>query len=207
MEFKFLSGGKPFFGLVNGKNLNKLRFDATQQVYRELERGLDEDKLNGFLDTVIALAATKDAEKMLDIHFISRTIRTRNNVANYAYLGFKMAACYYVGQDEDFDSFDWELARKKVNYWREHETDIQDFFLRSQVLPILPFSDYLNKSIRDFSQLDRKVDNNQLAIMLTMLTNLKENSASSQSQTLQNAIDLLTSRQWPTESTEAINTP
>jgi hypothetical protein len=206
IEFKFWSGDTAYFGMVNGNNLPKIRFDASQQVFKELARGIDDEKLNGLCKANLELfsrAMKGDTEAGIEGIYINKQVLERNHFSNYSYLSLKLGSCFYVRHDEDINTFDWDSAKKNVQHWMKHENDLYAFFLKSQLLSILPFSEYLKASIRKFSDVDRERDNNELEILIRMVTNSGKNNPLENSN-LNQVVRMLTLRQWPIRSEEQI---
>jgi hypothetical protein len=206
VEFKFWSGNVAYFGMVNGNNLPYIRFDASQQVFKELSRGIDDEKLNGLCRANLELfkrLMSGDKDAGLEGIYINKQILERNNFANYSYLSLKLGSCFYVRADEDINTFDWDSAKKNVKHWMNHEQDLYAFFLKSQLLDLLPFSDYLKASIRKFSDVDRQYDNNELNILLRLVTSSEKNNPL-ENNNLKGIVEMLTMRQWQTSSGEPI---
>lgn len=202
VEFKFWSGDVAYFGMVNGNNLPHIRFDASQQVFKELARGIDDEKLKGLLTANLEcfkrlISGDKDAG--LEGIYINKQVLERNNFANYSYLSLKLGSCFYVRQDEDMNTFDWSSALKNVKHWMKHEQDLYAFFLKSQLLDLLPFSEYLKANIRKFSDVDRQLDNSEINILLRMVMGSDKNLVS-ESSNLKEIVEILNTRLWPTSS-------
>ena len=200
VEFKFWSGNVAYFGMVNGNNLPYIRFDASQQVFKELARGIDDEKLNGLCKANLELFKRMmqgDKDAALEGIYINKQVLERNNFANYSYLSLKLGSCFYVRQDEDINTFDWDSARKNVKHWMDHEEDLHAFFLKSRLIDFLPFNEYLVTSIRKFSNIERELDNNEIRMLLQLVNN-SEKSNPSEGNNLNAIGAMLNMRLWPT---------
>jgi hypothetical protein len=202
VEFKFWSGDVAYFGMVNGNNLPHIRFDASQQVFKELARGVDDEKLNALCKANLELFKRMmegDKDAALEGIYINKQILERNAFSNYSYLSLKLGSCFYVRQDEDINTFDWDSAKKNVKHWMNNEQDLYAFFLKSQLIDLLPFSEYLKTNIHRFLNADRERDQTEINILLRLGMNYNKNKLS-ESNNLNGIAEMLTMRQWPTSS-------
>jgi hypothetical protein len=200
VEFKFWSGNVPYFGMVNGNNLPHIRFDASQQVFKELARGVDDEKLNALCKANLELFKRMmegDKDAALEGIYINKQILERNAFSNYSYLSLKLGSCFYVRQDEDINTFDWDSAKKNVKHWMNNEQDLYAFFLKSQLIDLLPFSEYLKANIQRFLGADRERDQTEINILLRLGMNYNKNKPS-ESNNLKGIEEMLIMRQWPT---------
>jgi hypothetical protein len=129
--------------------------------------------------------------------YINKQILERNAFSNYSYLSLKLGSCFYVRQDEDINTFDWDSAKKNVKHWMNNEQDLYAFFLKSQLIDLLPFSEYLKANIQRFLGADRERDQTEINILLRLGMNYNKNKPS-ESNNLKGIEEMLIMRQWPT---------
>lgn len=135
MELAFQVGGKSFFAFKSEMGIPVERALSAQDVYTELDMGIDREYLEVFFESLVKLL---DSGKLVDAASITKLAQSRLKHISNLGLMYKLASIYYVEENEDPYNWDFVIAEQKIAFWQAHEKDIEAFFLKTPIGRLLP---------------------------------------------------------------------
>lgn len=119
------SKGRKYYQLKDAVLMHYQRAVWSQIILREADMCMTREWLKdqlGKIDQAINRQRTADVIRLID------EIKLRNGLAAEDETLFRLAAVYFIREDEDPRTYDEEFAKAKVQQWRNDKAD-HDFFL------------------------------------------------------------------------------
>lgn len=143
--FAFECGGRRYYRFRSEDFIPVGRLLAIQDVYAELEAGVDRQYLIKLFETVEQLL---DKGKLVQASQLLMLARERLQDITHVMLLYKLAAIFYVEEGEPLSRFSHEEAERKIAHWIAH--GCHDFFLKKPIADLLPSFESLGMSLTTY---------------------------------------------------------
>lgn len=185
LEVAFECGGKRFYKWVDERDIPVERFLAGLDVYEELEFRMTREYLDSLFTTVVELA---NKGRLVQIANLITEAQKRLEHVAHAPLMYKLASVLYVAEDEDLYKYSLQYAGQKIQFWQEHEEDVNAFFLRLPIKDLIPLKDSSPIDLKKYSKAQAENESRVLNYHLSLL------SEASKSEDLKNTLLTLMSQ-------------
>ena len=163
IKHAFDVGGVPYFEFDTMANLPWKRAMQVMSIYEEMNSKCDKFYLKAYTEAVDAILAKKRIAlpEMAQLVTLNEQMKERLNWVISEDLIYKLAAVVFFDANENPDTYEWQYAAKKIEYWKKTE-GVQDFFLHEPIQRLNPFLSDSATNFPLYSEAQMKLDTAQL---------------------------------------------
>jgi len=148
--FAFEAGGRAYWKFADDLQLPFERAMAVMDWTREYDMRIDREYLRVIFETILACV---DNGKISDIaRLVGEASKRLENITHLG-LMYKIASALYFETNEDPCKFSLEEAMHKIAFWKEHQKDIDAFFLQMPIGECVPYLHTLGETLESYSKM------------------------------------------------------
>jgi hypothetical protein len=156
IEYAFTIGKKHYFKLADMLNVPYERALSCLVYYREVDLNIDRDFLIEHLKAVDATLKANPID-IFKVKALNDQLLTRLQLPKDPDLMYKLASVIFFDQDESPETYEWEHAKKKIEYWKQ-STTLKDFFLSKPLKELIPYLEFAGENLETFSQMIQDIN-------------------------------------------------
>jgi hypothetical protein len=151
IEHAFTIAGKEYFKFTDHLNIPYERALSCLVYYREVDLNIDRDFLSQHLEAINEILTSNQID-VFKIKTLNDQLRQRLELPKDPELMYKLASVVFFDKEESPAVYDWEHAKRKIAFWKEHTT-LQDFFLQKPIVELIPYLKFAEENLQEFSRL------------------------------------------------------
>lgn len=148
LEYVFTFRGKKYYHYIDSLQMPYRRALILQSIYAEFEQKMTFKELNTLISSALAYFNNEKMVNMTKVYDILKLIEARSKITFEVETALRLAACYYIAEDEDVNYTDEILIEKKVNDWKVSSSAV-NFFLNWQYRELVKHSEFSEEDIRN----------------------------------------------------------
>lgn len=149
LEFLFECGGKKYYHYADELMIPAFRALSAQDFYEELNCRIDREYLSTYFESIVTLL---NKGKLVEAGAITKMAQDRLNHITNVDLLYKLASVLYIEEGEDPTRFSLAFAEQKIENWKKNGGHLDAFFLGKPLAAFIPFSQFSNGSIQEYSK-------------------------------------------------------
>jgi hypothetical protein len=169
--YAFTIGDRNYFRFDDPLNIPYDRALKTLVYYKELDMNCDREYLKAHtaaFDKV--LSGTKiTITELVTLKQMNDQIKQRLELPKEPDLMYKLAAVVFFDQHENPMTYEFKYGENKIRFWKKNLT-LTDFFLQKPLVELIPYLQYADINLEQFSRMTERATERQLAKLLPMLS-------------------------------------
>ena len=160
IEEAFSIEGRTFYRYKDYFNIPYERGLKTITFYEEARMKITYEYLNEHTKAVDKLLKSQKID-IYKIKALNDILAERLKWAIDTEILYKLASIVFFEKDEDPRTYDFKHNAEKIEFWKQHKS-INDFFLRTPLLELMPFLKELDMNLEIYSQITKELTKNHL---------------------------------------------
>jgi hypothetical protein len=151
IQHAFTVAGKEYYTFADMLNQPFERALTALIYYKEVDLNIDNEFLLKHTEAVNTVLTSNPID-VYKLKALNDLLKQRATLPKQNELLYKLASVVYFDKDENPAVYDFEYAKKKIAYWKEHTT-LEAFFLQKPLVELIPYLKYAGSGLATYSQM------------------------------------------------------
>ena len=176
----FTMGGRTFYMFDDVFNIPYERGLKSLMYYEEFRMRMKKEYLKMHCDAMDKVLSDPTKIDISNIVKLNTQMKERLNLILEPDMLFKLASVVFFDKNEEPNSYDFNYATKKIEFWKKNITSYQSFFLETPLVTLIPFLKSSETNIDTYSEIVSKINAIHYGYLSDLLsTNKKMNDLDS----------------------------
>jgi hypothetical protein len=149
VELAFTLAGREYYTFADPFNAPYQRALTAIIFYREVSMNCDYDLLEKHTEAINETLMANRID-VFRIKQLNDLLTQRLKLPKDTELLYKLASVVYFDKDESPEVYDFEYAKKKIAFWKEHAT-LREFFFQKPIVELIPYLKHADENLENYS--------------------------------------------------------
>jgi hypothetical protein len=171
ITYGFTIGDRHYFRFDDPLNTPYDRALKTLVYYKELDMNCDRALLKAHTEAVdnIFKQPTINIDTLMELKGLNNLLKQRLELPKEPDLMYKLAAVVFFDQHENPYTYEFKYGENKIKSWKKNTT-LTDFFLQKPLVELIPYLEFAEENLQQFSEMAEKANQEHLDKILPMLS-------------------------------------
>lgn len=168
----FISNGVVYYQFEDIFSMPCQRAFEAKTFYEEMNSGISAEYLDLYIKSMESIINDKNGINLTQIITLLTRLKERKEWVIDADIVYKLASVMYFDKNENPYTYDMKYNHGKIKRWKESQS-VESFFLSTPIKNFLPFTDILEKDLKDYLQMVEMMKKSQKNEALKILSKIK----------------------------------